>query len=83
MITIFKRRGGSEGQHQSVSMIVPSYGRRHHFLAQGIVSRETLEDAFIGSISLAGLEGFSSSADARVSAADKSIGILGSCRKLP
>jgi hypothetical protein len=73
-------RGGGEGP-QSVSMIDPSPGRKHTFLAQGIVSRETLEDAFIGSISIVGFDGFTSSAEACLSAEGKSKSLLESCRK--
>ena len=73
-------RGGGEGP-ESVSMIDPSHGRKHTFLAQGIVSRETLEDAFIGSISIVGFDGFTSSAEACLSAEGKSKSLLESCRK--
>jgi hypothetical protein len=73
-------RGGGEGS-QSVSMIDPSHGRKDNFLAQGIVSRETLEGAFIGSISIVGFDGFTSSAEARLSAEGKSKSLLESCRK--
>ena len=85
-------RGGGESTKKRgtgltadiVYLIDPSHGRCHDFVSQGVVSKTVILDRlepFVGSISIAAFDGFTSSADSRLSALQISASLLESCRK--
>jgi hypothetical protein len=64
----------------TISLLDPSHSRQGSLLSQCIVAKEAIEP-FIGSISIASFDGFTSSADACLTAHSISRSLLEVCRK--
>lgn len=64
----------------TVSLVDPSHSRRNGLISQDIVAKDAIEP-FIGSISIASFDGFTSSADACILARKVSSSLLEGCRK--